>query len=170
MAAMGEVLYGNDLKGLGNTLNESTGKLQRFDDGRYLYKFSTDKFDVDKFNREFEQYIDKRKVYRDEEQKKMLEELNKPKPVIPLYDLPMGQIMINAKDSVLNTLDDVINGSFDRNTFIKENRLFYLGIVLLFISILVYFYNMIVGSFDKKEKLDSIQIVFNKDQIKKLIN
>jgi hypothetical protein len=125
---------------------------------------------VDKFNREFEQYIDKRKVYRDEEQKKMLEELNKPKPVIPLYDLPMGQIMINAKDSVLNTLDDVINGSFDRNTFIKENRLFYLGIVLLFISILVYFYNMIVGSFDKKEKLDSIQIVFNKDQIKKLIN
>ena len=52
------------------------GDLQRLESGKYLFKFGNGKFDIDKFNRDFDQYKDKRKEEMKEEIHKKLNELN----------------------------------------------------------------------------------------------
>lgn len=121
---------------------ESLGDIQRFDDGKYLYRFFTGKFDVDKFNREFDQYKDNRISERERRIKEILDRLNKQEPETPAYNLPIGQIVINTKDAVLGILDDLLKLQIKKETFMKENRIFYLGIVFIFVAILLYLYSL----------------------------
>jgi hypothetical protein len=132
------------------------GDLIKQFDGKYIYKFSDGTLDIDHYNREFSQYSDKRK----EEMKKILAEkldtLNKPKPVELIYDLGIGQIAINTKDAIFDMLDDTINLRFTNDMLTKNNRLFYLGIVLIIIACLSFFYLMFgLDNNDKHIKYES---------------
>jgi len=116
------------------------GNLGRFDDGKYLYKLDSGKFDIDRFNRDFDQYRDKRKEESREILNRKLEELNKPPDVTPPYDLSVGQIMINMKDATFNVMDDIINFKFTSEVLLKQNRLFYIGLLLIIIALILYAY------------------------------
>jgi len=116
------------------------GDLERLESGKYIYKLENDKFDIDKFNRDFDQYKDQRKKEMEETLQGKLDELNKPKEQIPAYNLSMGQIVINIKDTLFNILDDMLHFNFTWDIILKENRLFYLGLTFIFIACVVYFY------------------------------
>jgi len=116
------------------------GDLNKLDDGKYLYKLGSDKFDIDKFNRDFDQYKIQRKDEMNKKIKQKLNELNTVKISIPAYDLSIGQIAINIKDSLFGILDDLINYNFSWDILLKRNRLFYLGITLIVISLINYLY------------------------------
>ncbi len=109
-------------------------------DGKYIYKFSDGKLDIDHYNREFTQYSDKRRAEMKRVLAEKLEEMNKPKPVELIYDLSIGNIVINTKDAMFGILDDVVNLRFTNDIISKNNRLFYLGIVLIIIACLLFFY------------------------------
>ncbi len=109
-------------------------------DGKYIYKFSDGKLDIDHYNREFTQYSDKRRAEMKRVLAEKLEEMNKPKPVELIYDLSIGNIVINTKDAMFGILDDVVNLRFTNDIISKDNRLFYLGIVLIIIACLLFFY------------------------------
>lgn len=116
------------------------GDLGKFDDGKYLYKFDNGKFDIDKFNRDFDQYKTKRKEEADIVITKKLEELNKPPIETPPYSLSVGQVMINLKDAIFGTIDDLINFNIDRTILTKHHRLFYWGILLIIVAFILYTY------------------------------
>lgn len=151
MASMSEVNNGTNINNVHTMLNESTGNISEFDSGAYLYNFSSGKFDVDKFNRVFDQYIDKRKNDQKIREQLMLKELNKKNPPIPLFDLPLGSIMINTKDVVFNTMSDILGGNLTTNVFVKENRLFYFGVLFICIAVLVYFYYILLSKIDEPD-------------------
>jgi len=119
-------------------------------DGKYIYKFSDGKLDIDHYNREFSQYSDKRKEEMKRVLAEKLEELNKPKQVELIYDLSIGQIALNTKDAIFDILDDTVNLRFTSNMLTKNNRLFYLGIVLVIISCLLFLYMLFGADSDNK--------------------
>lgn len=112
--------------------------LHRTVDGKYIYQIDKDRQEVDKFNREFDQY----KIRRDESMKKELDdklaELNKPNPPTPIYEKSVGEIVISTKDTVFNMLDDTIRFNYD-NFFTKDDRLFYIGLIIIMISFIMLF-------------------------------
>lgn len=109
---------------------------------------NTKKIDLGKFNKVFERTKEEAK----REQKLIdLEKLNKLSEEtqrVSLYDLTISQIIINTKNAWFYLLDDLLDQKFSLDTFTKDNRLFYIGITILFFSIISYLYNMIVNEND----------------------
>lgn len=126
-------------------LAEPNGDLKRFGDGKYLHKWNNDEFDIDKFNRDFEQYRIKRKKEMKKKMALRLAELNKPKKVVQVYEKPLGNILLDTKDAMFEILDDLLQHKLEIDTFTKNNRLFYIGIVLIFIAVFLYMYTIVIG-------------------------
>jgi len=114
-------------------------------DGKYIYKLNEDRYEINRFNRDFEQYKDRRRI----EMRKRLDEklaiLNRQVEPLPIYNQSIGNIAIGAKDTLLSILDDLLLFNINFNTFTKDGRLFYLGIVLIIILIFIYFYDLMVA-------------------------
>lgn len=116
-------------------------------DGKSIYiDPANNKFDIDKFNRYYEQYRDRRREQSKENLEKKLAALNAPEIVIPVYNQSIPKIMLDTKDTIFNVLDDILQGNFEIDTFVKENRLFYLGITFIFVALFAYVYILLVNS------------------------
>jgi hypothetical protein len=109
-------------------------------DGKYLYRLPNGKLDIDHYSRDISQYSEVRKNDLKILIDKKLEDLNKQEPVELVYDLSVGQIIINLKDTLFDIIDDVINMRFRTDTFTQNNRLFYIGIFLIVIGCIMYGY------------------------------
>jgi hypothetical protein len=118
--------------------------------GTYIYKINENRFEVDRFNRDFDQYKIRRKLEMEESMRKRLEELNRPEPIPPVYQQPVGKILIDTKDAVFNIIDDLLQFKFNSSTFTKGGRLFYIGLLLLIIATLLYVYDVFVTSGEQK--------------------
>jgi hypothetical protein len=114
------------------------GDLIKYDDGKYIHKAENGELDMDKFNRDYGQYVEKRsnKMKRDLQLK--LDHLNQPKKDKLIYELSIGEIFINIKDSMFGILDDLLKFNIN-NILTKNNRLFYLGLILIIIGVLAQF-------------------------------
>ena len=119
---------------------QPNGDMARFDDGKYLFKNDDKKFDIDKFNRQFDQYKIKRKDEMEERIQQKLDELNKPVIETPPYELSIGEIAIKTKDSIFNIIDDLLSFNFSWSILSKEHRLFYLGVFLIVVALIIYLY------------------------------
>jgi hypothetical protein len=103
-------------------------------DGKYFYIDPDDgKPYIDVFRRDFEQWRDRRRR-RSEEQ---LERLNDQQSEATSKITPLDFI-INMKDVVFETFDDLLKGDVHVYTFTQGNRLIYLGIFIMIFSIIVY--------------------------------
>jgi|688.fasta_scaffold858094_1 hypothetical protein len=142
-----------------------SGLLGREYNGKYLYRLDSGKFDIDKFNRDFDQYKDQRKEEMRERIDKKISELNKPVEQVALYDLSIGQIMINMKDAIFNIIDDLLNFKISKNVFIKQNRLFYIGIFIILIAIILYLYMFFINN---KDEIKSSSVITHVHEIKLL--
>jgi hypothetical protein len=119
------------------------GDLTRDEDGKYTYKITKNRNEVDRFNRDFEQYADRRKLVMQQQMNARLEELNAPQDDTPIYKKPIGTILIKTKDTVFDILDDMMQFKFSQ-IFTKDNRLFHIGVILLIITLTVF----IIYTFD----------------------
>lgn len=124
-------------------------------DGKYLYVLPNGKLDIDHYNRVFTQYSDIRKNDMKIELEKKIAEMNKPKPVDLIYDNSIGVILINTKDAAFNIMDDIVNRRFENDIITKDNRLFYLGIIIVMVACLLYLYLFFSGDEDKKVSYES---------------
>ena len=98
------------------------------------------KIDLGKYNKEFEinkqlNYI-KQKEQRDNILKKMSYEEN----THTFNDITIKEILENTKKTWYDIMDDIIDGNISKNTFISEERLFYVGITIVVIVIFIYIY------------------------------
>lgn len=111
--------------------------------GRFIYKTRHDMHEVDRFNRDFDQYGARRQFEMDRLLQDKLTDLNNPHTEIPFYNRTLGEILIDTKDAIFNLLDDLLAWHFDYDTFTKQNRPFYIGVMLLFIAILVFLFSFV---------------------------
>lgn len=123
-----------------NDNNKFGGYIYKDEEGKYIYKLNDSREEIDRFNRDFEQYKERRKKAMKEELDKKLEILNKEDNFDTIYNVTVGEILISTKDAIFGMLDDLLLFKFDYETFTKNNRLFYIGIVMIFIVFLIYLY------------------------------
>ena len=136
---------------VGKDLSTPSNDLLRESDGKYIYKIGDNKFEIDKFNRDFEQYKTRRYEEMKQKMQQKLNELNIPEPEIPVYNLPVGEILVNAKDESFDTLDDLLQFKFTTTTITKNNRLFYFGFIIILIGLLVLIYKLIFSNRNKPD-------------------
>ena len=113
--------------------------------GKYIYVDpANNKFDIDKFNRYYDQYRDRRRAEMKAKMEEQLAKLNAPAPDIPIYEQSIPKILLDTKDTIFYTLDDLLQGNFMIDTFTKDNRLFFIGLTLMFIALFMYIYGILV--------------------------
>jgi hypothetical protein len=137
--------------------------LKLFDDGTYLYKSQTGKFDIDRFNRDYDQYKKQRTNEMEEKLTHKLEILNKPPEEIPIYQHSIGKIFIDTKDAIFEILDDLLQFKFNLNTFTRDNRLFYIGIFLIFIACFMFLYTLVLSDENEIKKTNNNEILLKID-------
>ncbi len=130
--------------------------IRRFHDGAYIYRSKrTNDYDINKYNIHYEQYRQKRKIQmqKDIERIKNVDMYNDNslrqapgpgKADIQIYNELIGfkEILVNFKDTLFNLIDDLLQYKFTIDTFTKNNRLLYLGMLLIIISIVIFIFYM----------------------------
>lgn len=104
------------------------------------------KFNLDKFNKAFDltsstDYARQKLI--DAERLNRLQANIVPPPVIPIYELPISDILVNIKNTWFELLDDLLNQRFQLDTLTKNNRMFYIGITIFVTVALLYLFVMI---------------------------
>lgn len=108
-------------------------------------EFSTDgKFDINKFNSNFDKEKDELKLKNKERDAEILQNLNSYTEFKPIYKNTISEIIIGIKNTWFYLLDDLLEQNFSLDIFTKENRLFYIGITLVCISVILYLYNFFI--------------------------
>ena len=59
----------------------------------------------------------------------------------PFYKLSMFEILINMKNTWFEIMDDITRTRVDSQILTKNNRLFYVGLTLLILAIIMFMYD-----------------------------
>jgi hypothetical protein len=57
-----------------------------------------------------------------------------------LNELTISELIVNTKDAWFGILDDLLDKQYEKETFTKDNRLFYVGITLIVFSAIIYIF------------------------------
>lgn len=125
--------------------------------------------DINEFNRDFEEYVKVRNRKIDEKLQKNLAELNKEPETTPLYQLSIGEIIVNTVDTLFGIINDFLKGNITLDILTKENRLFYLGVVFVIIACVLYFYNFFIISGNQK-RLSPYVVINTTENVEKIEN
>lgn len=72
----------------------------------------------------------------------------------PFYKLSILEITIELKNTIFAIMDDLLGGNFSINILFKDNRMFYVGLTILIISIILYIYDYAIdGNNNSLQKL-----------------
>jgi hypothetical protein len=119
------------------------------------------KFDLAGFNKAF----DRQKEIAKESQRlndlNKLSEMSRVETKVTPHNLPIGQIAMNTKDTWFDLLDELLDGEINSTTFTKDNRLFYIGITILFFSIITYLYVMILNNKSNANNDNNVKKVYH---------
>ena len=99
--------------------------------------YSNNEFDVNKFNNTF----DEKQSVKEEEDQKFLDDKMEVINKKSFGDMRLGSIFSNMKDEVFGTIYDILSFNYDvsySEIFTKNNRLFYLGLFLIIVCIILY--------------------------------
>lgn len=120
-------------QGLPNDL----GKLILTFDGSYFFKDRNDRIEIDRFSREFDQY----KIRRIESMEKSIKEINQNNdnklPIVKYNIISVKQIIINTINVLQDIFYELLYDGYNKDTFLKNDRPFYLGIFLIFFGIIL---------------------------------
>lgn len=64
----------------------------------------------------------------------------------PFYKLNLLEIVLGIKNTVFDIINELINSNYSTDVFIKGNRLFFIGIIILLFIILLYVYDYFFSS------------------------
>jgi hypothetical protein len=112
---------------------------------------NSNKFDVDKFNKSYDEMLKNKEIINQKKRDDLLNQLNTDKPK-SITDQTIGEVLINTKDTIFDIFGDLLRPHrLSSNTLTKNNRLYYLGILCLLISLFILIYS----SFTKLSQIQS---------------
>tara|TARA_A100001015_G_C15031668_1_gene733641 strand:+ start:1514 stop:1888 length:375 start_codon:yes stop_codon:yes gene_type:complete len=111
-------------------------------------------FDIREFNKKYEDNIQQKINLQKEKEQTRLKELSDPIYKKTLYDLSIGEILINLKNVVFNIFDDLQSFNTFKSflsifvkkdqlksflsIFVKKDRMFYSGLLSILIAIIMF--------------------------------
>ena len=116
------------------------------------------KIDLQKFNSAFDKEKQRVKEEAKQKQQKRLDELNKPPPQKMIHEYSVGEIIIGVKDTWFDILDDILQYGITKDLLNKKNRLFFVGVTIVLIILILYLHEFIFGSEKKLSKSNSIEV------------
>lgn len=150
----------------------TTGKYLKDSDGEYLrtyykrdpktgeylrdkntgkYVIDLTKFNSKLFNDKYKSYIDDVKK-RNQDVKNLIDtdniNINNEIKYKPFYQLNLLEITLELKNTLFAILDDILLGNMSLDIILKENRLFYVGLTILIIAIILYIYDYAINPSD----------------------
>jgi hypothetical protein len=114
------------------------------DQSNQLFDFETDnnkKFNIKLFNENYDKYKEKRRKLTAELEQSKLDKINKGPDKKQLHELTAPEIVTGIKDSLFAVLDDILQLKVTRDTFLIQNRMFFLGLFIIIVIILSYVLN-----------------------------
>lgn len=125
-------------------------------------KFTTNgKFDIGKFNDAFDQQkADQKEATKNNDEYK-LRLLNSDVAPKSLYESTVSDILYGVKNTWFFLLDDLLQQKFTIYTFTRDNRLFFIGITLIVIALIVYLYNYFSEDEDDNDDFEKYKEVKN---------
>lgn len=99
--------------------------------------------DLQTFNKRFEIYTEEEKVKIKKIEEERLSKMEENKVEKEIYQLNIYEILVGIKDTWFNIMDDIIGGRINIEMITKEDRMFYIGITLIMIVIMIYIYEEI---------------------------
>ena len=100
-------------------------------------------FDNQKFQAAFNEMIKKNKMAREKAEQEKLDSLTTIERQKKLHELSMLDVLVYIKNSVFGILRDLLTLHWSKDMFTKEDRILYIGILLLFIDIMLYLFDHI---------------------------
>jgi hypothetical protein len=101
------------------------------------------KMDLAEFNKEFvfkkEQAEIQNRIKSQEKIDRLTAAANK--EIKSLYNLSIAELVIGVKDTWFGILDDLLAQKIEIRTLTKQNRLFFIGLTIIFIATILYLYN-----------------------------
>ena len=116
-------------------------------------------FDLQKFNKAFEQNKVQTSQINSSLESQRLAKLNSLAPPLKPYQLSFSEILIGIKDSWFELIDELLQSQFYMETFTKKNRMFYIGLTIVIIIIIIYLYDIILGSMDNEIPITQKKII-----------
>ena len=142
--------------------------------------YSEGKFDVKKFNKEYDKEMKKIQKNYNLKQKNLLDEYDKEANKKEITNLTSSQILINMKDTLFDIIKEITTLDFNGfdgfvRIFTKNDRLFYLGIFLLIVSFLFFLLSIGKGSENnekskKEQSSENVNIYLNLSKLGELEN
>ena len=117
------------------------------------------RFNIIRFDKEFAKRPkeSERKRYLKHLQKR--DDIKRDEGLKSLYKQSILELAINTKDAWFELMDDLLDQQFTVDTIVKNNRLFYIGITIFIISIIIYIYDK---SIDRPIVVpDNIQTIYH---------
>ncbi len=71
----------------------------------------------------------------------------------PFYKLNLLEMAIELKNTWFGILDDLLAGNMSLSIILKDNRLFYIGLTILIIAIILYIYDYAINPNDPFQNL-----------------
>jgi hypothetical protein len=101
------------------------------------------KFDLTNFNREFVFKKEQAGIQNRIKSQEKIDELTKNanKKTKSLYNLSIAEIMIGIKNTWFDILDDLLAFNINIKIMTKDNRLFFIGLTIIIMTIFIYLYN-----------------------------
>lgn len=102
----------------------------------------TKAFDIKEFNRNFEKYLVDRDRARKLAEKTRLDQYETTvTPEKKITEMTLGEILIKMKDSLFDLLRDLLTLKFNWDLFTQDDRLLYLGLLLLTFTIVIWIFS-----------------------------
>ena len=122
---------------------------------------SQSNFDINKFNADFELATDLSKMKSKQLDEARLNKLNEEKKQKPIYELSVSEIIIGIKDAWFDLLDDLLQQRFSIDTFVRNNKLFYIGLTIVIVILILYLYDVFTEPAASPNKIVEIHHVYH---------
>ena len=116
--------------------------------------FDNNELDIDDFNKKFEEIQKNQETTGKEDEDKKLNNFKNNSKKKKFKDMTLIELITNTKKEIFALTDDLIKRKFKIETFTKNDRLFYLGLFLLAVSILIYILSYLFSSNKKQTDIN----------------
>ncbi len=99
------------------------------------------KFDLASFNRGFDKYAEQERERIKKLEIERIKLLNVGPKEKEIYQLNIYEILVGVKNSWFGVLDDLLEQRFSWTILTKNNRMFFIGLTFIIITILLYIYS-----------------------------
>jgi len=119
------------------------------------------KMDLVDFNKEFvfkkEKAEIQNKIKSQDKIDRLTDAANKEKK--SLYNFSIAELVIGVKNTWFGILDDLLAQKIEMKTLTKENRLFFIGLTIIFIATILYLYNFFLDNGAAQNDTKDIKII-----------